>query len=215
MIEKPMQTRTQPYIWPSLLAQYMTGQKQCLWAAWMRAHYKDVPTLPRGYVESDWQTRHTKLLHEIKDSLPDATLFVEQQNKFFLNGAVATLGGNADLVVQTEEKRGVVYDAKAGKQKDSDTVQVLLYMYALPRGVERYRGWTFDGEVYYGQHDQRWIPSEQLTTEFIDRMSAMIKRLADEIEPARTPSRYECRYCEIADCPERFTTEYASVTTDF
>jgi len=211
-----MEKREHPYVWPSLLAQYMTGEKQCMWAAWMRAQYKDVPQLPRGYDEEAWQTRHTALLQQIRDDLSAYPTFVEKQNKFFINGASATLGGNADIVAQSGEKRGTIYDAKGGRSKDADMTQVLIYMYALPRGVKRYEGWTFDGEVYYSKSDQRPIPAEALTPEFIERMGTMVRRFASEIEPERTPSFYECRFCSLADCPERMSGEQAqTTTTDF
>ena len=53
------------------------------------------------------------------------------------------------------------------------------------------------------------IPVSGLDRQFIDRLGALIRRLADETPARRVPSASECRWCDItaADCPERVEDE--------
>ena len=52
------------------------------------------------------------------------TAFVEDQNKFTLKGRAATLGGMPDLVA-VRGAGTLVVDCKSGKQRGSDSFQVL------------------------------------------------------------------------------------------
>ena len=63
------------------------------------------------------------------------------------------------------------------------------------------------------------IPVSGLDQRFIDRLGALIRRLADETPARRVPSISECRFCDITaeDCPERVEDEVREegVTADF
>ena len=45
-----------------------------------------------------------------------------------------------------------VIDAKSGRPSPHHAIQVMIYMYALPRALERYRGLALSGQVAYPDH---------------------------------------------------------------
>ena len=49
---------------------------------------------------------------------------------------------------------GTVLDAKTGEPSTSHKVQVMLYMYALPKALPQYRGITLEGKVVYPDHEE-------------------------------------------------------------
>ena len=106
----------------------------------------------------------------------------------------------------------VIVDVKTGKHSPHHAAQVLTYMYAIPRSLEGYRGMEFQGHVIYPDGNVQ-IPVSGLDRRFIDRLGALIRRLADENPARKVPSLAECRWCDITreDCPERIEV-YANET---
>lgn len=129
---------------------------------------------------------------------------VESQNSFQLKGAVATLSGKPDIVA-TKGKQGLVLDAKTGMPKDSHGVQVLLYMWALPRYFKaKFSGVEFDGRVSY-RTNHTMVFKDFLSDGFVSQFADMIHLLSGDTPPPKRPSETECRYCKITDedCEER------------
>ena len=63
------------------------------------------------------------------------------------------------------------------------------------------------------------IPASGIDGKFVERLGALIRRLAAETPARRVPSTQECRFCDItkADCPERVEAEprEEEITDDF
>ena len=57
---------------------------------------------------------------------------VERQNAFPPRGRTATLAGQPDLIAWREDD-GVIVNAKTGHNSPSHAVQVMIYLYAVPR----------------------------------------------------------------------------------
>ena len=97
-------------------------------------------------------------------------------------------------------------------------VQVMLYMYAVPRAIARHQGVVFDGQVAYADHVVD-IPAAAVDDKFVERLSQLIGQLASDAPARRVPSPGECRFCPItaADCPDRAVEDgfEEGVTTDF
>ena len=93
---------------------------------------------------------------------------------------------------------------KNGQDSASHIVQVMIYLYAIPRALEPYRDLKLRGQVTYDDHTVR-IPAEAVDDQFIRNLGALIRRLAYERPAKRVPSQQECRFCDISalDCPER------------
>ena len=211
--------RDQPYIWVTWLTKLLVGKNSCEWAAWFRAHYTNFRRAPDDFDSAGWQMNHTALLNEVRDRLQTEgrTVFIEKQNRFVLRGTSATLGGKPDLIALSGDK-GVIYDVKTGQPSASDHVQVMTYMYAVPRALGQYRNMAFDGVVAYQDYEVT-IPASAVNKEFIDRLATLIRRISRAQPLEKTPSAMECGFCQISkeECPERVDSEpdEGLVTTDF
>lgn len=213
------QPRNKPYIWVTWLSKLLVGDSSCEWAVWFKAHYTRYQKMPNDFDMPTWQMRHTAMLGDLRDKLSGngRRLFLERQNKFALDGRSATLGGTADLVA-AGDTTATVYDTKTGAPNDAHRVQVMLYMYALPRAKPEFEGVTFDGMVVYEDHEIV-IPASAIDDEFVGMMARQILRVSDKKAAPKIPSATECAFCEItaSDCPERIEDEVfqESMTTDF
>ena len=127
----------------------------------------------------------------------------EGQNSFNFRGSSAVLAGKPDLVARRSDQI-TVFDAKTGRPSPAHTAQVLIYMYALPPALERYRGLSIASQVAYPDHVVD-IPADAVGGRFVENLGGLIRRLASQMAVRRVPSPGECRFCEItpADCPER------------
>ena len=143
---------------------------------------------------------------------------VEAQNRFELRGRTATLAGRPDIIAHREDE-AVIVDAKTGHESHSHAVQVMIYPYAVPRALERYRNVKLRGQVTHRDHTVR-IPAEAVDDQFVQNLDALIRRLSADEPARRVPSRQECRFCDIstADCPVRVdeaSMPEAGQTADF
>ena len=210
---------TGPCIWVTLLSKLLAGDESCEHAGWFKAQHDphSWQRVPSTFDSAQWQIDHTALVHDLREDLTirNFQVFAERQNEFRLQGKTATLAGRPDLIAQRDGSATIV-DAKTGRPKDSDVVQVLLYMWSLPLALPQYRGMVFDGRVAYRDHDVQ-VPASAVDSRFIDRMASLIGRLAAPIPPVRVPSAWECGRCPITrtDCSERVEQEdLAAVGTD-
>ena len=175
--------------------------------------------MPNTFDFTTWQLNHTSLLNQIRSDLEakGSTVFTEGQNSFALRGQAATLGGKPDLIT-VSGKNGTIYDAKTGKPSPSHHVQVMVYMYAVPRVLSQYKGVTFDGKLIYTDHEVN-IPSTAVDQSFIKNLGELIRRVADKTPARKVPSPMECGFCNIAksECPERVAGDVMqqSETEDF
>lgn len=162
---------------------------------------------------------HTILLDRICGQLERQrqTVFTENQNSFHLRGNVATLGGKPDLIAGSGNK-GTIYDAKTGRPSPSHHIQVLVYMYAVPRALGQYGGVTLEGNVVY-ENQEVPILASAASDPFIENSSQLIRRVASSMPARRAPSPLECGFFDLtkADCPERAAENRMQVgeTNDF
>ena len=150
--------------------------------------------------------RHAALVKVERDRLEaeGAEVFAEQQNHFKVRGRAATLSGQPDLVSVSAEGV-VVHDIKTGEPNAADAAQVVLYMWALPLAKPRYRTrsrWKAASSTPDHAVD---IPASAVDDAFKANTVALIERLAAESPTRKTPSHWECGFCEITaeDCPDR------------
>ena len=97
-----------------------------------------------------------------------------------------------------------IVDAKMGLESSNHVVQVMIYLYAIPRALERYRAAKLRGQVTYRDHTVR-IPRGGIDNGFIEDLGTLIRRVSAVTPPQRVPSFAECPFCDImaADCPDR------------
>lgn len=208
-----------PYIWVTWLTKLLTGEASCEWAGWFQAQHdgKSWTALPGDFDSTTWQIEHTAARNKYQENLEDRGFDVstETQNYFHLKGRTATVGGKPDLIAR-KQNRGIIADIKTGQPRSSDHVQVMLYMYAVPRAFpEKYRDVGFEGRVVYGEREVP-VPSSAIDDKFVERFADLIRRLASE-NPARlVPSFGECRFCKIpaTECPDRVEEDTSTASVD-
>ena len=200
--------RDNAYIWVTWLTRLLSGENSCEWAAWFRTNHEgwSYEKVSSDFDSTTWQLNHTTLLNHILSELEEKegiTVFTENQNSFFLRGASATLAGKPDIITSSGSN-GIIYDVKTGRSSPSHHIQVMVYMYAIPRAIRQYRGVEFDGKVVY-EDNEVVIPAAAIDQTFIDNLGQLIRRVASSTPARKVPSKMECRFCNItrADCPER------------
>ena len=217
----PERRRNGPYIWVTWLTRLLAGENHCEWASHFRAHHysNSWAKAPSDFNLAKWQMQHTVALSKERTRWTQKgyRVYLEGQNSFVLSGKSAQLAGKPDLIAQ-KGNTAIIIDVKTGQPRESDLVQVLVYLYAVPLALRRqYEGVSFSGQVVYGSHVVK-VPVAQVDEAFKSNMAALIQRLAAAEPPPRVPSAGECGWCPItlADCVERIegTTSGAS-TTDF
>ena len=210
-----------PYIWVTWLTRLLVGENSCEWAAWFRAQHEgwSWAKAPSGFDLVGWQLAHTAGVNECRAEWEGRgyMVYTESQNGFALWGRTATLGGKPDLVA-LRGGCGTIINVKTGSPSPAHSVQVMLYMYAVPRAMGRHHGVAFDGVVAYSDHEVP-IPAAAVNETFIGNLSLLVRRLSSSEPARRVPSPRECGFCDIssADCPERAAEGAVAegVTEDF
>ena len=120
----------------------LIGENSCEWAVCFKAHHQNWTRVPSDFNQTEWMLNHTALLNEriANWEIGGYSVEAEGQNSFQLRGKAATLSGKPDLIVRREDgDEAVIIDGKTGHESPSHIVQVMIYLYAIPRALERYR----------------------------------------------------------------------------
>ena len=161
--------------------------------------------MPSDFDLTKWLVDHTALLNGSRESWERRgySVLTEHQNSFSLKGSSAVLAGKPDLVARKGDEVAVI-DAKTGRPSPAHAAQVMLYMYALPKALDRYRGLALTGQVAYSDHVVD-IPADAVDEAFVQNTGQLITRLASKLPARPVPSARECGFCEITpiDSPER------------
>ena len=132
-----------PYLWVTWLPRLLSGESSCEWASWFKAQHEgwSWSRMPSDFEQAGWLLNHTALLNEQRQRWEQQgyTVLTEGQNSFNLRGSSAVLAGKPDLVARRRDQITVI-DAKTGRPSPAHATQVLIYMYALPRALQRYKG---------------------------------------------------------------------------
>lgn len=215
-----LQRREHRHVWITWLPRLLTGENSCEWAVWFKAHHRDWTRRPSDFDQAQWLLDHTALVNErIRNwEIGGFEVDVERGNAFALQGRTATLAGRPDLIAWREGE-AVIVDAKTGHERPSHGVQVMIYLYAVPKALQRYRETQLSGQVTYRDHTIR-IPADAVVEKFVQNLGALIRRVAADEPARRVPSLQECRFCDITanDCPARADQSIDSacgITDDF
>jgi hypothetical protein len=192
------------YVYPTWITKLLAGENQC----WYSAHYKSAnkyekrPDDPeRAEFFRDWTARHDALVRrratELK--LEGWTVKVEDEGSFRVRGKNGTISGKPDIVAMKGDEV-LIIDAKAGKPRQSDHWQVLIYMMMLP--LDWLKGFgTIRGEVAY--RDENVTVNPLLAAEK-EKIGAALRLVTGDEAPEATPSKGDCFYCDIQNCTFRY-----------
>lgn len=199
--------RKRPYVWVTWLTKLLAGEHSCLWRSWYKACFKYTkrPDDPgRAAFFEEWTAKHDAISTARAEELRQAGWVVREEEAaaFKLKGKAGDLAGKPDIAAVKGEE-GLVVDAKSGRQRESDAWQVLVYLLALP--LSWGKGIRWRGEV---QYKGRAVDVRPLGKSEQANITSVLQTITDPTaEPRRVPSWSECRYCDVAACPERVTTE--------
>lgn len=210
--------RDKPYIWVTWLSKLISGESQCEWAAWFKAHFKSEKSSSSNFDLVKWTINHNKLLHKRRDELEQQSykVQIEDQNSFRLDVikdpqivvkdsplAVFTVSGKVDIVALKDGK-GQIEDCKTGRCKNSDQVQVMLYMIFLPMAIEKYKDIIFNGSVIY-KDTKIPIYWEDIDDDLKEVVWNLVGRIGGDGPCRKVPSYNECKWCDISkeDCPQK------------
>lgn len=213
-MKKNEPTRPRPYIWPSWITGILAGTDKCTWRAWYKAHYRYEKTAEDPEREAffrEWTAKHDAITNRRADELKSLgyVVKVEDEGAFKLAGNSVDISGKPDLVAMHDDGHAIVVDAKAGKRRQSDHWQVLLYMFALP--LTWLKGYRLQGQVEYhdGREDVR-----PMSKDVENHIIQTVKTISGPDAPVAVPSATECKFCDIAHCPVRYTRSHTGTVTN-
>ena len=226
------------FAWVTWLTPILASDAQCLWKCWYKSHFKYAKREgPNAASLVMWRADHGDMVRARQAALEADgwTVYVEDQNKFFIRGQQSTLSGCPDLVAVRDEaaprrvfaltgdlavpltagliRRARVEDCKTGKRRDSDRWQVLIYMLFLRETNEAIGDRPIEGAIVYHDRIDEIAPAEASAAAKA-RVVAEIRRASGLTAPPRTPSANECQFCDIAACPDRVTGAVTTVATE-
>jgi len=194
------------FVWITWLSKVMAGEQSCLWASWFKTHFKNYEKAPSDFNLVQWTMQHTRLVYELhaERKQADREVFLEGANEIrYEVKPNVILVGKPDVIAITAAGP-VIFDVKTGKERMSDQVQVMLYMYLLPLSSPRYLNSKPSGCVVYS-HRRLQIPSTSVDNSFVRNFEHFIDILTSDSPAVRVPRKNECRFCEItrSDCGDR------------
>ena len=113
--------------------------------------------VPSDLNQTEWLLTRTALLNEKKNrwEARRQPVYVEGQNNFLLRGQTAILAGQPDLIVERSTD-ALIIDFQAGHKQPSHYLQIMIYMYALPKALPQYQHAKLAGEVVYPTRTARY-----------------------------------------------------------
>jgi len=208
-----------PYIWPTWVTGLISGDKQCWWAAWFKAHHAEYPKIEDRNEDrlKLWKADHAQFVRETAAALAaDGWLVtVENQNKLNVKGDTANVGACPDIVAERPDTADArIVDCKTGRERDSDFWQVVTYIALSTLKGSRLHGKAVTGAVQYRGRVLEIGPRE--ATDGAPKVFQAIRTVAMDMQPPQVPSERECEECNIAVCQARISQPQTIVeTTEF
>ncbi len=222
-IPVPKPRNGKPYIWVTYAAALLSGDRQCEWWAWFRAHFQ-AAKIQRDSDLIGWTSVHNEAVKMRAAALEEdgLTVKLEAANMLRLEGQSAIVAGRPDIVARylppvgqlpDPDPRTIIDDVKTGRAKDEHFWQVLIYLLMWqdlekkPAALGAWLIYTTPGMF------NRFVPVTELTNERRSSIYKMLRRIAGP-ELSRRPSATECRFCDVtkADCPDRIDADDAIPT---
>lgn len=199
------EARNKTFIWISWLAKLLAGEIQCEYQCWFQAHYK-YDKLPSDFNLINWTMQHNRLVHKTRDELETQgyKVYIEDQNSLKMETDLVIISAKPDIKAFKEDEN-LTIDCKTGRPKNSDQIQVMLYMLYIPKtqAIILPDDPPWEGRIVYKKNSVP-IPSVMMTKSFENMIDEAIVKLTASTA-RKVPSVNECRRCNISseNCPER------------
>ena len=172
-------------------------------------------------VEPEWIDNHNRLVSRVADEYQQIgrTVRIEDENRIEILSKTGTkVVGKPDIIVEEvirgpNMSRAVIVDAKTGRQRSKDRLQVMLYM-MMAKAARSISGVTDmpDGQVRYGDNSILDIAHEEVNEDFRQSVVRLLEMASSERVPDPRPSGF-CRFCKLNEvCPS--AQQDAAVTVD-
>lgn len=192
--------RKQPYINVTWLRNYLIGDHLCRWSIWHRIYHK-YEEAKSDFNRVQWSMEHATLRNAVQERYIADGFDVMPELEVNIWGQVAKLQGRIDLVAVRQDKN-LIIEVKTGKPRESDKIQLMLYIWALPKTYGRFRGASFDGLIVYQNHEIE-ISALEVDEIFVKNFKQFTTDILSAEPNRKYPSPNECKWCRIGDCDER------------
>lgn len=219
---RPLEERTERrpwgrYLTPTLLKGFLAGDHFCEWKLWFSANFKFEyqPMAPEDAERLNrWRKDHDERVESLCVELEGQGWKVSREHRVQVKFPdKTTLRGDIDCLAQMDEFTHV-WDVKTGRRRVQDEEQVRIYLAVLAK-TDRFKtpllsgGMALQGMVRYNTGDPVEVHPDEGD---YPRIVALVKAVSASKAPPRTATYYECRYCKIADCPDRAEKDSGSST---
>lgn len=208
-----------PFLMVTWVLGLVTGQDQCLWRAWFRSRYNYPKRPDQTFDSAAWTSQHDDQVNRRRRELEADGWKVnkESSNWTRLKGQSALLVAKPDIIA-SRGGQFLVVDEKTGKQNHKDWWQVLIYLYVIPKAWQS-EGLRITGQVEYADGTRIDVTPAEFTPELRNKFFTIVKQIGDTVEPEKTPSAAECRFCDVSTCDKRIEAtpeeELPKQTEDF
>lgn len=206
------QMRRRPFIYVTWLKGYLIGDDLCRWSIWHRIHH-NFEKAKSDFDSVHYNMEHTGFANEIRQRYIKEGFQVIPEVPIYVNGNVAELKGKVDLVAIGEHKN-LIIEVKTGTPRPADKIQLMLYIWALPRTNGRFRGGTFDGLLVYRNYEVE-ISAIELDEIFMKNFTQFTKDIMSGEPDRKYPSPRECKWCKIANCDERDESKEEEISAGY
>src|SRR5688572_20959430 len=122
--------REKPYLFTTWMSKVMSDSFQCNWSVWYRTHFNYEKT---PFDSSTNTMKHAALRQQVEKELLAEGFAVYHEIWIRVEGEKLDFGGRCDIVAVREDGQGIICELKGGFKSQSDQIQLLLYMWALPK----------------------------------------------------------------------------------
>jgi hypothetical protein len=196
------------YVWVTWLSKLMAGETTCQWSPWFKAHHTEYGRAPGDFQLAAWTAEHTRILDEVSKEREKQgeSVYREGQNKFLAKRPSGlAVAGTPDLIsMEPQTGHCTVFDIKTGNPRQSDIIQVALYMMFLPYATGLYKGKKLDGCVVYKTGHSE-VPHHIIDDKFKKNVTYFLNILESSVPPSKLPTHTGCSWCDLTadDCIQK------------
>ena len=207
-----IQKRKRPFIWVTWLSKFLSGENLCKWSVWYRIfHYKEGSKEDFDNIHAIM--KHADFRNQIQQRYIENGFEVLPEYEVCVSGKIAALKGKIDLIAIKDGKCFVI-ETKTGKIRDSDKIQLLIYIWALTKSDKRFQGANLEGLLIYESCEIE-VSALEVNEEFLKIFSKFTFDIVNGEPDRKFPSPRECRWCKVSNCDERAEFIDNTNTTDY